>query len=85
MITDLISTEVKDICLWSQQEGAPCQTAHQTIYILQTKFGNRVIRRLDDVKGPLWTFSCGVPLKTDVMRLIQKRLIHAINEKIVHS
>lgn len=38
--------------MWFQQDGATCHTAHQTIAILQEKFGERIISRNSTVPWP---------------------------------
>lgn len=38
--------------IWFQQDGAPCHTAHSTIDLLATVFGNRIISRNSPIEWP---------------------------------
>ena len=38
--------------MWFQQDGATCHTSHQTINLLNTKFGNRIISRNGPINWP---------------------------------
>ena len=52
MLTDFLWPQLEDLdldLLWFQQDGATCHTSHETIALLRTRFGNRVISRFGDI------------------------------------
>lgn len=55
---ELIGLDMRRI--WFQQDGATCHTARQTIDLLKTKFGNRIISRNGPINWP--SRSCALRL-----------------------
>ncbi|GFW77166.1 uncharacterized protein TNCV_2725961 [Trichonephila clavipes] len=55
-IPELNNHDVQE--LWFQQDGATCNTAHATLYLLKDTFGDRLISPFGPVNWPLR--SCGL-------------------------
>ena len=48
----MLEIEARSLHIWFQQDGATCHTAHETMDLLRSRFGEQFISRLGPVDWP---------------------------------